>query len=152
MLDQMHWRESVPVELWEAPRIQAWKIDDAYGQMAIKEVEVVRDEKGLLAWEWPMGRRHVLFTGPIATIYFDYAAALTYAAETCELRAQSNARQAREYRAALSNIAPPKEPEAEERCEWCGKPYPKSEMNSIEWGGDPNRIKRICDRCCDEGS
>lgn len=47
---------------------------------------------------------------------------------------------------------PTKEKEPEENCEWCGKRYPKSEMNSIAWGGDPNRIKRICDRCCDEGN
>lgn len=45
-----------------------------------------------------------------------------------------------------------KEPEPEEACEWCGRKYPKSEMNSIAWGGDETRIKRICDRCCDEGN
>lgn len=43
-------------------------------------------------------------------------------------------------------------PEPEEDCEWCGRSYPKSEMNSIPWGGDEKRIKRICDRCCDEGN
>lgn len=104
MLQQMLWREMVPAELWDGPRVEAWKIEDTYGQMNIERVEVVKDAKGLVAYEWPMGRRHVLFSGPIASLYFDYATILAYAAETCELRASSYTRKAEEFRRFLAEM------------------------------------------------
>lgn len=104
MLAQMHWREEVPPELWDAPHIDAWKIEDTYGQMEVRQVQVVKDATGHIAYEWPMGRKHILLVGPLATLYFDYPAALAYAAETCELRASSYTRKAEEFRRFLAEM------------------------------------------------
>lgn len=50
--------------------------------------------------------------------------------------------------AGAQEIAP-EASEPMEQCEWCGRQYPRSEMNTMPWPDDEH-TRRICDRCVDE--
>lgn len=53
-----------------------------------------------------------------------------------------------EVKAGAQEIAP-EASEPMEQCEWCGRQYPRSEMNTMPWPDDEH-TRRICDRCVDE--
>ncbi|MGN6566223.1 MAG: hypothetical protein ACTHMU_26510 [Thermomicrobiales bacterium] len=63
-------------------------------------------------------------------------------------RAVSRARGATTPPAGAQEIAP-EASEPMEQCEWCGRQYPRSEMNTMPWPDDEH-TRRICDRCVDE--
>ena len=63
-------------------------------------------------------------------------------------RAVSRARGDTTPPAGAQEIAP-EASEPMEQCEWCGRQYPRSEMNTMPWPDDEH-TRRICDRCVDE--